>query len=92
MIEFYPENSDDFEYHVEFIDDQRWKIYRRNTPPKEWKEINPFLKTLHPFWMIDGQICPDIHGEMTNSTKEFVKYLVDALNEKYTRDIRNAWP
>lgn len=94
-LEFYPEKPDNFEYHAEFIDGKRWKIYRRNQIPKEWLKYQVpggIPMHLHPFWMIDGEINPDIHGEMTNSTKEFVKYLVDALNEKHVRDTRNAWP
>jgi hypothetical protein len=98
-IEFYPEKHDEETdpYHVEFTYGRDWALFKANPvhDKLEWerllKEANLRPASMfftsrfgHPWHLGGGELDKD---GCVGMTKEFIKYMVDALNEKYRREL-----
>ena len=81
-------------YYVEFYDYQRYKVYRKHFIISKdvylrEKDMNDkyFILTspeVHPYELLSGDCTPD--GSISLTSKPYLKYLVDALNEKEIRE------
>ena len=104
-FENYPEYSDpncDYPpFYVEFSqwggEKEQWRLFERNFiySAEEWKktEHSPFeCREGHPYQLSNGIINPN-EGVICMETKEFLKFMVDAMNEKWLADnIQNIMP
>lgn len=77
-------DMDNVLYYVEFIQWETqplmWKLYKRNFIPSK-----SFLgKEGHPYVISEGTIHPN-QNMITMDNVEFLKFMVDALNEKVAR-------
>ncbi len=84
MIEFYPKEQK--AYYVEFYPDGRWKLYCNKSRSDEFNEA------VCDYSILEGQIDKTDKKPIVDKAEAFIKYMVDALNEKHVRDTRNAWP
>ena len=95
MLEFYP--SDKSLYYVEFSrwnenDKWRWRLFKRQFlyPDEELEKMKKegywyMSNEVHPWQLANGEVNEIEHAVDLN-TKSFLKFMVDALNEKVERD------
>lgn len=94
LREFYPDDGKSL-YYVEFSrwnenDKWQWRLFKRQFlySNEEWKnmERNLFMSNeVHPWQLANGEIV-EIEHAVAMETKSFLKFMIDALNEKVERN------
>ena len=97
-IEYYPKSEDKGLYYIEFsnwddTDKWQWRLFQRQFmySEEEWNrqlennEVAEFMSNeVHP-WQLECGDVNEIEHAVDLNTRSFLKFMVDALNEKVER-------
>lgn len=93
--EYYPDNYsvENYQFYIEYTQWEgkpwRWQLFQRQFmyPPEEWEKMEHDVlesNEVHPWNLGEGIVNQNEHA-MDMNTRKFLKFMVDALNEKVNK-------